>query len=84
MSDWKREDVQAFRDRDWRAFERAPVASSPARAEELADSLHRQVRAMVPGWPTPTDRDEDLEAHVRLVRIFRRAHHAQRRGVDTR
>lgn len=57
---------------------------SSARAEALADSLYRQVRAAVPGWPTATDRDEDLEAHLRLVRIFRRAHDARRRGVDTR
>lgn len=81
---WKREDVRAYRDRDWGAFERAPVPMTPTRARALAESLYRQVRAAVPGWPTAAERDEDLAAHIRLARLFREAHHAQRRGIDPR
>jgi hypothetical protein len=79
---WKKEDVRAFRDRDWAAFERTPVVLDAGRSEELAGSLYEQVRAAVPGWPTASDREEDLIAHIRLVELFSRIRRAERRRVD--
>ncbi|HZO15013.1 MAG TPA: hypothetical protein VFB62_17175 [Polyangiaceae bacterium] len=81
---WKPEDVRAFLDRDWAAFERAPVVLDPAQSEALAGSLYDQVRAAVPNWPTPSDRDQDLIAHLRLVEIFSRISRAKRRVIDPR
>lgn len=80
----KAEDVRAYTDRDWGAFDRAPVVLDPGRSTELAGSLYEQIRAAVPGWPSAASRQEDLTAHLRLVEIFSRIYCAQRRRLDPR
>jgi hypothetical protein len=81
---WKKEDVLAFRDRDWSAFERAPVTRDPQSCIRLAGSLHAQVRHACPDWPTDDERAADLDAHVRLSETFRRIFDAQRSGRGPR
>lgn len=81
---WSKEHVRAYRDRDWSAFERAPVKLDATRHEALAASLYEQVRAAVPGWPTREQRDEDLAAHLMLVTVFDRIRDAQRSSDDPR
>jgi hypothetical protein len=78
MVRWSKEDVLAYRSRDWSAFERAPAPCDGPRRQALAGSLYEQVREAVPDWPTATDRDEDLAAHVRLAGLFDRICDAQR------
>jgi hypothetical protein len=81
---WTKDEVRAFRDRDWAAFERVPVVPDQRQSEELAASLYEQVRAAVPGWPSPLDREQDLNDHIRLVELFSRIRRAQRRCNDPR
>jgi hypothetical protein len=80
---WKTEDVRAFRDRDWAAFERAPVVLGPGQSEALASSLYEQLRAAIPGWPSRADREDDYRHHVRMVALFERIH-AERGREDAR
>lgn len=78
---WTKESVLAFRDRDWNRFERTPVERSARSSELISASLYEQVRAAIPGWPTRSDRDEDLAAHLRLVELFTRIDDARRRRL---
>jgi hypothetical protein len=39
----------------------------------IADELRRQAIVLDPDWPHPDDRDRDLQAHVRLALLLRRA-----------
>jgi hypothetical protein len=81
---WKREDVKAYRDRDWEAFERAPVEQDSTANMALAASLYEQLRRTVSGWPSDADRAEDLAQHVRMSELFARIHRAQRSRGDNR
>lgn len=45
----------------------------PAESMRIADELRRQMLARQPDWPSPAERRADLEAHVRLAELFRRA-----------
>jgi hypothetical protein len=81
---WKPDEVRAFRERDWNAFERAPVTRDAAASEAIAMALYEEVRAAQPGWPSAAERDDDLRAHLRLVELFDRVHDARRRRRDAR
>lgn len=81
---WRREDVIAFRDRPWDELERAPVPRDASTSERLAGSLYEQVREANLEWPSATDRDDDLAAHIRLVQLFARAHDAERGRSSSR
>lgn len=74
--------MRAFRDRAFAAFERHPGPHDPRRAHGLAAALYEQLRAAVPGWPTPRDREEDLAAHVALKEKLTRIHDAGRGRRD--
>lgn len=75
------EAVRAFRDRD-----RAGVAqlkreyhaqrvhgADPGAGFRLSQQLRDHVRALIPGWPTRADRDEDLAHHLELKSRLDRA-----------
>jgi len=38
----------------------------PAEALRVADELRRWCRLRQPGWPSPAQREADLEVHVRV------------------
>lgn len=54
----------------WRDWKRR---SGPAAGIRIADELRRQVLAARPDWPSEAERLEDLETHLRLIDIIRRA-----------
>jgi hypothetical protein len=54
----------------WRDRKRTGKAGEGIR---IADELRRQVLAQRPGWPSASERAEDLDAHVRLAEALRRA-----------
>jgi hypothetical protein len=51
----------------------------PPEAFRIAEELRRQVLLRDPAWPDPALRRSDLESHVRLASLFRRADSARRR-----
>jgi hypothetical protein len=73
------EDLRRFARRDWGAPARLsrkqrverPVAEKIAMAIELYEAA----RATRPGWPDHADRRRDLEMHIRLKSLLRRAAH---------
>ena len=76
-------DPQGIRDyvqRDWSQLEKLKAAGwlakrarqTPADALRTVDELRRWVRMIRPDFPTPMDRREDLESHMRLSRLFRK------------
>jgi hypothetical protein len=77
----KREDLIAYARRDWAAlaevkrdFQRTRRASDgPASHFAVVDALRAQVHAQRPDYPSAEDRQADLEAHVRLAALLRRA-----------
>jgi len=50
----------------------------PAEAFRIGEELRREAKLCNPAWPTADDRQADLDAHVRLAGIFRRADSARR------
>jgi hypothetical protein len=42
-------------------------------AFRIAEELRQQVLARGTGWPRPDDRDADLQTHIRLTALLRRA-----------
>jgi hypothetical protein len=77
--------IRAFMARDWAAVRASKDRYWRERVGRLgaleglrvADELRRQVMHQCPDWPR-TGRDEDLQCHVRLARLFRRAGSARR------
>lgn len=76
----KKADLAAFADRRrWEAVEEASAAHWLARKRELgpiggirdAADLWEAVRAVRPAWPTASDRDADVETHVRVSKTLR-------------
>jgi hypothetical protein len=45
----------------------------PLEGFRIAQELHRQAQLLNPGWPDEALRQADLQAHVRLSALFRRA-----------
>jgi hypothetical protein len=80
-------DVAAFAGRDWAAIAAAKDAQwlterrrrGTAWCVAVADDLRRQVQRQHPTWPTPEERQADLDTHVRvgsaLRRVRRTGHH---------
>ena len=62
--------VRAAKDRYW--GERVRHLGAPE-ALRIADELRRQVLQQIPGWPGAEHREADLQAHVRLSELLRRA-----------
>ena len=71
------EDVRRFAERDWKrlAVEKAGWWAGRSTEERLqaAEALREHVLRIHPDWPTPAERQADLDAHVRLSRLLRRA-----------
>lgn len=79
-------DIQAYVSRDWEAVRENKDAYwgerilrlGPREGFRVAEALRRQALEMDPTWPDAARRHEDLECHVRLAEIFRRAGPARR------
>jgi hypothetical protein len=73
----RKEDLIAFANRDWKAIaeskQRRWDALTPEQALQLGDALREHAKALNPDWPTPEDREADLEAHARVSEMLRRA-----------
>jgi hypothetical protein len=78
--------IREFVSRDWDAARRAKddywgdraARLGPFEGLRIADELRRQVLLQQPAWPTSDDRNQDLDAHMRLAALFRRADSACR------
>ncbi len=44
----------------------------------ISEELRRQALLMHPGWPSPSDRREDILSHAGLAELLRRADSARR------
>ncbi|MGH9660663.1 MAG: hypothetical protein ACRD96_19090 [Bryobacteraceae bacterium] len=79
-------DIRTFVDRDWRAVREAKDAYwgeriarlGPTEGLRVANELRRQALLHDPHWPRPADRHRDLQSHLRLAALFRRARPARR------
>jgi hypothetical protein len=67
----------AFADRRWDVLAAADdewwSTKSPAERIRIADELRKQVLATRPGWPSPEERQADLETHAKVAEILARA-----------
>jgi hypothetical protein len=78
--------IREFVGRDWQAVRANKDAYwseriarlGAAEAVRVAEELRRQARLSHPGWPDAADRREDIDAHVRLASLLRRARSARR------
>lgn len=79
--------IREYVNRDWRALRESKDAYwadriarlGPGEALRIADELRRQMLDRDPHWPDPASRQADLETHVRLAALVRRADSARRR-----
>ena len=75
------EDVRAYARRAWHAAERLKrehwaretAAHGPLATFEASVALWEHMRRLRPDWPSPDERREDLEHHLRLKRDIDRA-----------
>ena len=73
-------DIQGFCARDWRLIERVKsdcwveqkATATPSAAIELAAGLLQYARTLRPDWPNTTEREADLESHIRLAGMLQR------------
>ena len=73
--------IQDYVSRDWDAARAAKdrywgdrvEALGPLESFRISDELRRQVLAQDPDWPRLSDRQADIDAHVRLAGLLRRA-----------
>lgn len=80
------EAVRAFVSRDWRSLSQDKerywasykVENGPASGIRIASALRAQVRRARPDWPSAEERREDLDTHLRLIEVIRRAGRASR------
>lgn len=78
--------IREFVRRDWAAARAAKDAYwgeriarlGAAEAFRIADELRRQMQQRDPVWPALEHRAADVEAHVRLAALFRRADRTRR------
>lgn len=76
----KKTDLLRFAQRDWAALAAAKAAHwanrkkshGPADAVQAAESLRKQAGFLRPGWPTPTERAEDLATHTQVTACLAR------------
>jgi hypothetical protein len=79
-------DIRGYVSRDWAAVRDSKDAYWAQRIARLgaaeglriAEELRRQVLLQNTVWPSEKDRRQDLEAHVRLAELLRRAGHTRR------
>jgi hypothetical protein len=78
--------IREFVARDWEAVRAAKEQYWGDRVARLgaveglriADELRRQARLHDPQWPSPEDREADLQMHTRVSALLRRADRARR------
>jgi hypothetical protein len=78
--------IREFVSRDWAAARAAKDRYWGERIERLgavegfriADELRRQALVHDPGWPGERDREADLQTHIRVSELLRRADRARR------
>jgi hypothetical protein len=78
--------IREFVARDWAAARAAKDRYWGERIERLgaveglriADQLRRQALVHDPDWPRAEDREADLQAHIRVSELLRRADRARR------
>jgi len=46
---------------------------TPLEALQLGDELRAHVSSVRPDWPSPAERDADIEMHARVAEMLRRA-----------
>jgi hypothetical protein len=76
------DDIAAFVRRDWAALASSKDAQwleerrrrGVAWCFRIADELRRQVVLRQPDWPEPSERQADLDTHVRVGKALRRVH----------
>jgi hypothetical protein len=79
--------IREYMSRDWAAIRDSKdrywaeriSRYGPGEAFRIAEELRRQALLRDPTWPTPELRQADLDTHVRLVELLRRADSARRR-----
>ena len=79
--------IREYVARDWAAVRDSKDAYwgariarlGPIEAFRVAGELWRQARLQDPSWPDAASRREDLQMHVALVQLLRRADSARRR-----
>jgi hypothetical protein len=75
------EDLRRFAARPWeeksasvaRYWAARKRAEGPALGFSVACALYEEMRARRPDWPSPEERAQDLEDHVRLAAALRHA-----------
>jgi hypothetical protein len=78
--------IREFVARDWQAARDAKdaywssrIASlGPLEAYRISQALRDQARLQNPSWPDADDRRQDLDSHVRVAALLRRASSARR------
>lgn len=78
---------QPFWARDWRLIADSKQAAwldqkrrlGPGAGLRISDELRRQALAEHPEWPSPAQREADLQAHLRVLEILDRASKRRRR-----
>ena len=68
--------IRASKDRYW--AERI-ARLGPLEGWRIADALREQARRQSSGWPSPESRDDDVQFHVRVAALLRRAGATRRR-----
>jgi hypothetical protein len=74
------EDLIAFARRDWKAIAESKrrrwserrLQMTPADALRVGDELRQHVSSLNPGWPSKSERSDDLAVHVRVAESLRR------------
>lgn len=66
-----RAEVAALKESFWE--QRLRGTDHAAEAFTISDALRRHAKMLQPDWPRAEDRAEDLDAHIRLKRLFERA-----------
>lgn len=77
----KPDDVRTFTGRDWSAiandkerYWRAwKLEHGAAGGIRVAETLRAHARKARPDWPSESERREDLETHLRVIEVIRRA-----------
>ena len=77
MNSLEAKHVRAYLERGWGELDRVTTVRRGAESIALAESLYAHARAHSKGWPSEADRQADLQAHIRLVRIFSRTRGAK-------
>ena len=79
------EEIRAWANRDWAAVaalkDKYWAECDPPLLDRfrIADDLRRVAIALNPGWPTESDREEDLATHVCVGEMLRNVAPASRR-----